>query len=91
MIFHYPSVPSAANIFNSGVTTILDPFVTTKNKTVMSLSGVHTGGTSLGVDNNIKLSSGLFMSTNAITSIQLKADASSFVQFSRFSLYGVTA
>ena len=85
----YPSAPAPANTFAATIVDILDPFETTKNKTVRSFSGVHTGGSSLGDDNVIGLYSGLFISTNAVSTIAMVADNSNFVQGSRFSLYGL--
>jgi hypothetical protein len=83
-----PTNGTTANAFGTHVLDILDPFETTKNKTTRSLSGnANAGG------NFILLSSGVFLSTNSITSIKLfpEGGSDSFVQFSRFSLYGIKA
>lgn len=75
---------AGTGVFSSGVIDILDVFSTSKNKTVRSLSG-QAGGA-----NGITLSSGAFLSTAALTSITLTTEtANSFVQHSRFSLYGI--
>lgn len=66
------------------VCDILDPFETSKNKVVRSLAGYGSGG-------NVNLFSGLWLSTNALTSITLLASAGNFAQYSRFSLYGLKA
>jgi hypothetical protein len=88
-VSYYPSAPAPSQVYAGAIVDILDPFNNTKNTTVKSLSGVHTGGTSLGNDNVIQLLSGLFISTASVTDLALVADASNFVIGSRFSLYGI--
>ena len=74
-----------ANVFDPSVIDILDYANTNKNKTVRVLSGVEQNATiSL-----ITLGSSMWNNTNAITSIELKPGAGSFVQYSSFALYGV--
>jgi hypothetical protein len=75
---------SATNIFAAGIVDILDPFETTKNKTIRAL----VGSTS---PNEIALSSGAFLSTNAVTSLSLSPAVGQFNTGSRFSLYGIKA
>lgn len=75
---------ASANIAGAGVMQILDYSSTSKNKTTRTLTGVHA------TDTNVSLRSGLWMNTNAITSIEIKAvAASNFTSISRFSLYGI--
>jgi hypothetical protein len=75
---------SPTSAFGAGVIDLLDPFSTTKNKTVRLFSGnVNTAYFRLG------LGSGSWMSTNAATSISVHALVGSFVSGSRFSLYGI--
>jgi hypothetical protein len=77
---------SAANIFSAGVIDILDPFETTKYKTMRTSSGLVSGY------KEVWLSSLLWQNTNALSSISLETYGShSFVQYSRFSLYGIKA
>lgn len=71
-----------SGIFSSGVIDFLDYANTTTNKTVRSLSG------STGL-NRIQLSSGLIVSTAAISSISLSTASGQFAIGSRFSLYGI--
>lgn len=80
-----PANQVAANAFGGAIIDILDFSNTSKNKTVRIFSGVagSTSDTSV-----INLSSGLWLNTNAITSITLGAGTGS-VSGSRFSLYGV--
>lgn len=70
--------------FNAGVCDILDPFETTKNKTIRTLSGVP------GSYNRIWLASNLWANTSAVTSITLVSGFSaSFVAGTRISIYGL--
>ena len=73
----------ATDAFGASVVDILDPFVTTKNTTIRSLSGLAT---SL---NHIHLASGVFLSTDAISSIKLLPEGLDFAANSRFSIYGL--
>jgi len=75
----------SANIFAPGVIDVLDAFSTSKNKTVRSLGGVNAN------ESNIGLFSGLWINTNAVTSITLDNYGSNYVTGSRFSLYGIKA
>jgi nicotinate-nucleotide pyrophosphorylase len=74
---------NGANQFSATVIDILDFSSTAKNTTLMSLSGVAADSRTI-----IELDSGLYISTNAVTNIQI-ADSADFVTGSRFSLYGV--
>jgi hypothetical protein len=74
---------SAANAFSGHIIDILDPFETTKFKTIRQLFG-HPAG------NLVGLTSGLWRSTSAVTSIKLDAAIGTvFKTGSRFSLYGM--
>jgi hypothetical protein len=75
---------SAANSFGAVVVDILDPFETTKNKTMRALAG-KVGDTSV-----VSLSSLAWYSTAAITTIKFDSRNGNFgfAANSRFSLYG---
>jgi len=73
--------------FMSGVTDILDPFETTKNKTVRTLAGAITSSYAI----DITLSSGMLLSTSAISSFTMKTRLANLAANSRFSLYGIKA
>jgi hypothetical protein len=75
------------NIFGSSMIEILDYASTTKNKTTRSISGnnVNSTSTSFGVD----LNSGLWLSTAAVTRIDLIRDSTAFFAGSTFALYGI--
>jgi len=64
------------------VCDILDPFATTKNKTIKSFAGYGSGG-------NVNLYSGLWINTSALTSISILSSSGSFASGSRISLYGI--
>jgi hypothetical protein len=74
---------STANAFSAGFTDVLDPYSTTKNKTIRSLNG--------NIDQSfIFLWSGLWINTSSLTSITLSSqNAANLVAGSRFSLYGI--
>lgn len=79
---HLNGSTSAANYFAATVIDILDYANTNKNKTTRSLSG--------GMDlDRIKLMSGGWFNTSAITSISLTAANGNLVQYSSFALYGI--
>jgi len=81
-----PVSSSTANAFGAIVTDILDPFETTKNKTVRSLNGMNAAWSS------VELRSGAWLSTSAVSSITIKPlVGSNLVANSRFSLYGLKA
>ena len=74
---------NTANVFGAGVMDILDFSSSSKNTTIRLLSGGLSD-----TESRINLTSGLWNSTAAVTSLALiKGD--NFVAGSRFSLYGV--
>jgi hypothetical protein len=76
---------SASGLFGSGVIDILEYTNTSKNTTVRSLNGYDANGAG-----QIRLSSGLWLNTAAITSITiLSANSANISQNSSFALYGV--
>ena len=79
-----PRDGATANSFGASVIDILDFADSNKYTTIRALGGVNTASNS-----NIALGSGLWMNTNAITSLELASSSSDFAIGSRFSLYGV--
>lgn len=65
-----------------GIIDFLDVSSSTKNKTVRSLHAFPT--------NPVALSSGVWLSTSAVTSVTLVHPSSTYSTASRFSLYGVS-
>ena len=79
-----PGASATASIFGATVIDILDYRNTNKYKTVRNLSGNDRNGSG-----QVRLASGLWMSTSAITSIKLVPIANNFAQYSHFALYGI--
>jgi hypothetical protein len=76
---------SSANVFGVGVIDILDYSNTNKYKTVRCLGGTDNNGGGAAA-----LSSGLWQSTSAITSIKLFGEnGGTLNQYSHFALYGI--
>jgi len=69
--------------FTPFITDILDPFSTTKNKTIRSFAGA------LNSANQIRLYSGAWFSTAAVTSVDLLTTNGNFATGSRLSIYGL--
>jgi hypothetical protein len=74
---------SIADAFGAFVIDILDPFETTKNKTVKTLSGRVSSGSIVG------LFSGVFLSTASTTSLGVFQTSGNIAAESRVSLYGI--
>ena len=81
-------VPSAGltNIFGVGVVDVLDYANTNKYKVTRTLTGSNNNAVSAEF---VGLTSGLWQSTAAITSITIKCGTESFTQYSSFALYGI--
>jgi len=79
---------SITNIHGVGIIDIHDYASTTKNKTIRTFTGSDANNISF--NPAIGMSSGLWMNTNAITSITLSDESSSnFLTSSTFALYGI--
>ena len=75
---------NTTSAFMTTVIDILDPYSTTKNKTIRFLNG---GAASF---NHIQLGTGLWMTTSSVTSFALEPlNSANFLTGSRFSLYGI--
>lgn len=73
------------------VIDFLDYSNTNKYKTARGLAGNDFNGNATPVTGEIQLSSGLWMNTNAISSLSVYISGSSFTQYSQFALYGIKA
>ena len=75
-----------ASVFGVAITDILDYSNSNKYKTQRNFGGYDNNGSG-----RVILNSGLWMNANAITSIAITPNqtTSSFIQYSRFSLYGI--
>jgi hypothetical protein len=79
------SASSTSSVFAAAVIDVLDYADTNKNKTIRTLGGNDQNGSGF-----VRLASGLWRSTAAITTIRLYPDNSaSFAQYSSFALYGI--
>jgi hypothetical protein len=79
------AVNDAANVFGAAVVQVLDYADTNKNKTLRALVGYDTNS-----DGVIGFDSGAWYNTSAITSLSiLPLNATGFVQYSSFALYGI--
>jgi hypothetical protein len=76
-----PANTATASMFAGLVIDVLDPYSTTKNKTVKSLNGF--------AGNWIALHSVLHMSTSAVSSIELIGQNGNLATGTRVSLYGI--
>ena len=86
-VFGYLVAGGNANtgVFGTGVIDILDYTNVNKNKTVRALNGIDNNGSGIA-----RLTSGLWMSTNAITSILIDNRIGNvYSQYSQFALYGI--
>jgi hypothetical protein len=70
--------------FGATVVDVLDYANTSKYKTLRSLSGGDANG-----NGQIRLFSGLWMNTGAVSSITLASNVGNFIQYSSFALYGI--
>jgi hypothetical protein len=76
---------NTSGIFGAGVIDILDPFETTKNKTLRSFNGYTAS------DNLVSLNSGAWRNTASVTTVAMIAEQNQLAIGSRFSLYGIKA
>jgi len=77
----------STNVFASGVIDFLDAFDNSKNTTLRTLSGVTDPNTY----SQVRLTSGGYFNTAAMTSIEISGNSGDLVTGSRFSLYGIKA
>jgi hypothetical protein len=75
-----------ANMFGAMIVDVLDYTNTSKYKTVRALSGQNTNGSGT---QGMWLQSGVWMNTNAITSISIFSSSSNLSQYASFALYGI--
>ena len=76
---------ATSNVFGVCVLDLLDYKNTNKYKTIRMLSGADRNGAG-----DVEFASGLWMSTNAVSSITISPRyGTNFKQYSRFALYGI--
>ena len=76
---------ATASIFGTIIVDVLDYANTHKFKTIRNLEGFDVNGSG----GFVMLTSGLYRSTSAITSIKLTPSAGNYAQYSSFALYGI--
>jgi hypothetical protein len=76
-------LPPSTSEFTVSIVDILDPFATTKNKTVRSFMGSNAG-----VYTQVALHSGAWFSTAAVTDLSIFS-STNIAAGSRFSIYGL--
>jgi hypothetical protein len=84
----WPRASATASAFGALIIDILDYANTNKKKTLRSLNGSQGNNTSVA---DIALTSGLWNSTSAITSISITGESYSggLPEYSQFALYGI--
>jgi hypothetical protein len=75
---------TSSGIPNVGIIDVLDYANGNKYKTARILNGYDQNGSGI-----VSLNSGLWMNTNAVTSILLAPNTGNFAQYSSFALYGI--
>jgi hypothetical protein len=80
-----PLNSTTANAFGANVFDILEYGNTNIYKTIRGLSGTDTNTTT----DYVQLTSGVWQSTSAVTSITLTSGSANFMQYSQFALYGI--
>jgi hypothetical protein len=82
--FQTPAATATANVFGNAEINIAD-YSASKNKS-FSIDEVCENN---GATADMRIMSGLYNSTNAITSVQVNPTSGTFVQYSTASLYGI--
>lgn len=80
----FPGLAATSNVFGCAVIDILDYATSNKFKTIRGISGVDRNG-----GGEVHLSSGLWRSTAAVTSLQFGVSSDQLAAGSVFSLYGL--
>jgi hypothetical protein len=80
-----PWTGTISNMPLVGIIDIHDYTSTTRNKTVRAISGVNDNTT----NDEISLTSGAWLNTNAVTSISLVSTSGNWATTTQFALYGI--
>ena len=80
----FTSMSNVSNTFGVGIVDILDYANTNKYKTVRAIGGTESNSAGA-----VALSSGLWMSTNAINTLYIYSDNGNLAQYSHVALYGI--
>ncbi len=74
----------SASVFGAQIWDILDYANTNKYKTLRAMNAFDNNGSG-----KIRYGSGLWMNTNAITTIDITGNGDNFAQYTHFALYGI--
>jgi len=83
-MFYCGRINASTSVFGANIIDILDYKNTNKYSTLRALMGFDANGSGY-----VSLGSGLWMNTNAVTSIKLIPHAGNFAQYSQVALYGI--
>jgi hypothetical protein len=83
-MFYCGRIKASTSVFGANIIDILDYTNTNKYTTLRILMGLDDNGSGYN-----SLASGLWLNTNAVTSIKLIPHAGNFAQYSQFALYGI--
>ena len=83
---YFPGTGINSSIVGATIIDILDYSSTTKNKTARSFNGLMTD---TAFDNYVNLVSGVWLNTNAITSIDITFNGETIGSGTQFALYGI--
>ena len=83
-MFYCGRINASTSVFGANIIDILDYTNTNKNTTLRAFMGFDSNG-----GGYVSLGSGLWVNTNAVTSIKLIPHSGNFAEYSQFALYGV--
>ena len=83
-MFYCGRINASTSVFGANIIDILDYTNTNKNTTLRAFMGFDSNG-----GGYVSLGSGLWVNTNAVTSIKLIPHAGNFAEYSQFALYGI--
>ena len=79
-----PGASAGASMFDGMIIDILDYANTNKYKTLRSIGGSDRNGSG-----EVRMTSGLWINTAAITSVRITATGGNLAEYSHFALYGI--
>jgi len=79
----HPASTDTANAFGVGVVDILDPFSSTKSKTIRALNGRASSSYT------VMMVSGAYLSTTAVSAISIYGQNANLATGTRISIYGI--
>ena len=83
---YYPGSAYSSSMYGATIVDIHDYASSTKNKTIRTFNGLSTNSAS---DNLVNLVSGVWLNTNAITSVEFYFNGETIAAGTTFALYGI--